>query len=106
MRAWDAEEMAWAYACRADGASFDEIAEAAGRTVEDVREALRPRWGMTRREQLALAHHEAGRSDAFVGRVINPHASDPKALGRAWIVRGTAKRAAYKGFGASERRHG
>jgi hypothetical protein len=89
-RPWDAEEIAWAKECAGAGDTAEDVAEMAGRTVEDVRAHVRfPH--LTENMRTALQLYLAGTDVRSIGRTIKPDTPRPDSLGACYVKRLRAK---------------
>lgn len=84
--AWDADEIAWARECARAGDTPEEVAEMAGRTVEDVKARIGfPR--LTPHERTALQMYLAGSDVRSIGRALKPTSTRPDSLAACYVRR-------------------
>lgn len=82
--AWDAEEMAWALECARAGDTPEEVAEMAGRSVEDVKTRIAfP--DLTSHQRTALQMYLAGSDVRSIGRALKPSSNRPDSLGACYV---------------------
>lgn len=95
-RLWDQEEIDWAVACATAGDTVEEIAEAAGRTADDVARQLAHLKPLTEAQRQVAACWAAGMTSSEIDRLHG-------------VANGTAyshlRRIANKGYPVSPRRH-
>ncbi len=82
MRPWDEDELAWARECVAAGDTVEDIAEMAGRSPAEVRDALGADDNLTPHQRRAAAMYVAGMTMRDIGRALKPEAKWPQAT--AW----------------------
>ncbi len=87
MRAWDAEELAWAKECLGAGDTHEDIADMAGRPVQDVRLVLSGIPQLTAREREAASLYAAGVQIRTIGALMKPDTRRPDSLGAAYMRR-------------------
>ena len=90
-RPWDKEELAWAAECVSAGDTAEDIAEMAGRTVEDVKANVRCLSRLTDKQRQVRALYTAGTTVRDIGRIMKPDTPRPDSLGAVYVRRLRAK---------------
>lgn len=84
---WTADELAWADECVSAGDTAEDIAEMAGRAVEDVRRHVRFKTRLTNNERLVLSLYTAGTTVRDIGRQLKPNSPRPDSLAACYVRR-------------------
>lgn len=79
-RPWDREELDWAREAALCGFTAEDVAEMAGRAVDDVRSHVQFPV-LTAKQRLALQMYQAGFTLRDIGLAIKPGSTRPDSLG-------------------------